>query len=447
MTTTEPKAPPEAPGGLPLLGHALAMKRRAGDFLLGLQDGSPVTRIRLGPKPAYVVNDPSLMREVQRDSDVFGRGGPITERFRQLFGNGLGISDGELHSRQRALIQPAFHHGKIVGYAELMSRNAARLSESWRDGQRVAVDEAMDALALENVTQVIFSLDTEMDRNHFMSATTVVLGGLFRKIGDTTGLLTRLPTPRNREYEREAAYLRRSIREVIADYRSTGTDRGDLLSMLLLARDEDGRPAMTEQQVHDEVMTFFIAGSNTISNTLSWTFHELASNPAAERRLHAELDAVLAGRPAGYADLPQLDYTRRVVTETLRTRTQGVFLAKVTTREAVLGGYRIPAGATVFYSFHALNHSPAIHPDPERYDPDRWLPERAKVIPRGAFMPFSAGVHGCIGDQFAWAEMIIVLATLAGRWRLLPVPGHQPKPKPAITMPVDSLPMTVQRRV
>jgi pentalenene oxygenase len=445
MTLTTVRIPAPAPGGLPVLGHAMQMKRRPGEFLLSLQSGDPVVVIRLGPKSMYVVNEPGLIRHVLRDPQTFTRGGPITERFRMMFGNGLGISEGDFHRRQRALIQPAFNHARIVDYAAMMSDVVVEKVDGWRDGERVAVDKDMDDLALTNVTQVIFSADTALDRQRFMDATATVLGGLFRRVTDTMGL-TRLPTPANRRYQRATGYLRKTINDVIAEYRSSGVDRGDLLSMMLFARDSDGNQAMTDQQLHDEVMTFFIAGSNTISNTLSWAFHELATHPEIERRLHDEVDRVLAGRPAGFHDVAQLEYTRRVIAETLRKRTQGLFLSRFTATETELGGYRIPAGADVLYSFHALNHNPEIHPHPERFDPDRWLPERAKAIPRGAFMPFGAGVHGCIGDQFAWTEMIIALATVAGRWRLRSVPGHTPKPKLAITMPVDSLPMTVHRR-
>ena len=445
MTSTI-RSPAMAPGRIPVLGHASHMKRRPGEFLLSLQCGETVTTIQLGRELMYVVNNPELIRQVLRDADTFARGGPITERFRLMFGNGLGISDGKLHRRQRALIQPAFYPKRIIHYASLMSGVVASKVNSWQDGQQLAVDKEMDELALANVTQVIFSADTALDRAQFMAATGVVLGGMFRRVTDATGVLTRLPTPGNRRFEKAADYLRRTINEVIGDYRASGVDHGDLLSMMLFARGDDGEQAVTDRQLHDEVMTFFIAGSNTISNTLSWAFHALATHPEIEQRLHAEVDEVLAGRPAHYRDVSRLEYTRRVITETLRMRTQGLFLSKVTTRATELGGYHIPAGVSVLYSFHALNHNPAIHSDPETFDPDRWLPERAKAIPRGAFMPFGMGVHGCIGDQFAWTEMIISLATIAARWRLVSVPGHEPRPKLAITMPVDALPMTVHRR-
>ena len=438
--------PATVPGSRPLLGHAVRMKRRPGDFLLFLQSLDPVVVIRLGRQRMYVVNDPVLMREIQRGPEIFVRGGPIAERFRRMFGNGLGISEGDFHRRQRDVIQPAFHHKRIIRYSVLVSRLVADRTESWRDGAILAMDKELDELALANVTNAIFAMDTEWDKTRFTAATAVVLSGLFKRMTDATGLLSRLPTRANRRYAEAEDYLGNTIARVIADYRADATDRGDVLSMMLFARDENGEPVMTDQQLHDEVMTLFIAGSTTISNTLAWALHEIAVHPHVEQRLHDEVDRVLAGRPAGHEDLGRLTYTRQVLTETLRKRTQGLFQSKVTSRDTELGGYRIPEGATVLYSFHALNHNPGIHAEPERFDPDRWLPERAKQIPRGAFMPFGTGVHGCIGEQFAWAEMIISLATVAARWQLVSTPGHQPRPKPAITMPVDSLPMIARRR-
>ncbi|GAA5127369.1 cytochrome P450 [Haloechinothrix salitolerans] len=446
MTNTL-REPVMADGRLPLLGHGLRMKRAPGDFLLSLQNGDAVSMIQLGRETAYVLNDPELIRQALRDTETFIRGGPVTERFRAMFGNGLGISEGEFHRRQRAIIQPAFHRNKIIEYAGISSEIADDYTKRWRDGERVAVDEEMDSLALANVIRVMFSADTGIDQTRFMSAVSTVLGGLFQRVADSTGLITALPTPANRRYRRSEEYLRRTIHDVISAYRAADVDHGDLLSMMMFARDESGEPAMSDQQLHDEVMTFFIAGSNTISNTLAWACHEIATHPDVERAMHAEVDEVLGGRPAAHDDLANLTYTRRVITETLRYRTQGLFLSRVTALDTEIGGYAIPEGATVLYSFHALNHNPAIHPRPGQFDPDRWEPERAKSIPRGAFMPFSIGTHGCIGDQLAWTEMVITLATIATRWRLTSVPGHVPQPKLAITMPVDSLPMIAHRRV
>lgn len=445
MSTTATVRPPGTyPGALPFLGHALRMKRSPGSFLLELQSGEPVTRIRLGRRPMFVVNDPELVRDVMRRPDVFARGGPIADRFRQMFGNGLGISDGPFHRRQRRLVLPAFHHGRIADYAAVMSAHAEERADSWRDGQRVEVHEEMDELALANIVRVIVADGASLDRARFMAATSVVLGGLFRRM-TAPAVLTSLPTPGNRRYREAEEFLRRTIRAVVDDYLATRTDRGDLLSKMVLAGD-DGEPAMDDRQLHDEVMTFLIAGSNTVSNTLSWAFHEIGADPDVERRLHDEVDRVLAGRTATYEDIDRLVYTRRLITETLRHRTQGLFQSRSTTVDTRLGDYHLPAGAVVLYSAYALNHNPRIHADPERFDPDRWLPERVDPLARAAFLPFGIGLHGCVGEGLSRAELVLSLATIAARWRLVPVPGHRVRPKPAVTMPVNALPMIAHSR-
>jgi pentalenene oxygenase len=446
MTVTDAPAPALAPGALPILGHALRMRRNPRDFLLSLQGGDPIVAMRLGRQTVYVINDPGLIRGALRDPEVFGKGGPITERFRAMFGNGLGISDGELHRRQRALMQPAFEHARIVRYAAAMTAEVDARLDTWRDGETLAVHREMSDLALANLTRAIFARDTALDAGRFQEATATVLNGLYRRIMDPTGLLAKLPTPGNARYRRAEAYLRRVIDEVIGNYRADGRDHGDLLSMLLLAEDGSGRPAMSDRQLHDEVMTILIAGAESIANTLAWACHEIAAHPWVQRRLLEEVDAVLAGRAAGYADLARLQYTRRVVAETLRFRTQGWALSRTTTRETLIGGRRIPANAAIMYSPHALNHNPMFHPEPHRFDPDRWATENARSIPRGAYIPFGTGNHSCIGEPFALAEMTLTLASIAARWRLEPVPGRGPRPKVALTMPVDALPMIPRRR-
>lgn len=443
---TTPRSLTTAPGRLPVLGHGLQMTRRPREFLLSLQYGQSVTTIQLGRKRVYVINDPELVRQVLRDSDTFGKGGPITERLRLWFGNGLGISDGEFHRRQRALMQPAFHHTEIVRHAALMSDVVMETMSTWQDGVRVPVDREMSRLALTNVTKAMFSVDSSVNHARFLAAVAVVLGGVSSRLTDATGLRSKLPTRANRRYSQAAGYLRRTIDQVIDDYRAGDVDNGDLLSMMLHARGDDGAQAMSDRQLHDEVMTIFIAGAESVGNTLAWVFHELAAHPDVERRLHDEVDRVLAGGPAGYDDIAGLEYTKRVLTETLRLRTQGLALSRFTTRECDLGGYRIPAQAPVLFSQYALNHNPAFHPDPERFDPDRWHPDRAKTVPRGAFIPFGMGNHTCIGEPFALTEMIITLATVAARWRLRPAPGHHTRPKSPAVMAVDSLPMIPHRR-
>lgn len=438
--------PPLAPASRPVVGHALIMKNHPGDFLTSLQNGEGVNRIKMGRSDAYVVNDPELIRELLRDSSTFVRGGPVMDKFRTMFGNGLGISVGEFHRKQRSIIQPAFHHKRIEPQVAVMSELTREHCAHWRDGGYLRFDHEMDELALRQVAKLLFRDQSGVDFPRFMQDTTIMLNGLFKRLSDPTGVMAKLPTADNRRYEDATSRIREAVFAVISSYRRQGVDHGDLLSMMMHATNDDGRPAMSDDDLYHEVLTFFVSGSNTTSNTLSWAFYEISQRPAVEAALHAEVDQVVPDGEVRYEHVADLELTRRIVSETLRYRTQGLFLNRVTSCDTELGGYHLPRGATIFYSFHALNRNASIHARPEEFDPDRWLPERAASIPRGAFMPFSTGVHGCIGDQFAWTEMVTMMATVAARWRLFPARPDAPRPVPALTMPVDSLPMVSVHR-
>jgi cytochrome P450 len=213
--------------------------------------------------------------------------------------------------------------------------------------------------------------------------------------------------------------------------------------MLLRARDETTGEGMSDQQVHDEVVTILTAGSETTAVALAWLFHELGQHPEVEQRFHAEIDQVLAGRPAGdlsLDDIPKLEYTDRIISEVLRKYPLLILMRRART-DLDLGGVRIPRGTEVALSQYAIHHDPSLYPRPARFDPDRWLPDRASQLPNGAFIPFGAGVRHCPGHSFARTEMAIVAATVAARWRLVPVAGKSVAPKLTTTTRPNRLPM------
>lgn len=221
--------------------------------------------------------------------------------------------------------------------------------------------------------------------------------------------------------------MRAIVLDVIGSRRAEGvTDHGDLLSTLLRAQDESG-DGMTDQQTYDEVLTLLTAGIETTALALAWAFHEVSRHPEVERRLVAELDEVLGGRPVTFADLPRLTYTAAVVHEVLRMYPVWILMRRAV-EPVDLDGVRLPAGAEVIVSPHALHHDPASFPDPHRFDPDRWL-SPSHAVPRGAYIPFAAGVRQCVGNAFAQAEVVITLATVLSRWRLVPVPGKPVRTK------------------
>jgi cytochrome P450 len=428
---------------LPLLGHTMSLLDRPFSFLSSLRSHGEVVRIYLGPLPVYLVTTPELAWQVLAiDADKFDKG-MVFDKIRPLFGNGILNSDGDFHRRQRRLVQPAFHRKQIAGYVQTMATAAADLVESWRPGDVVAVDKRMENLALTIVGRALFSTDlgrhvvAEAQRSMPILAKYVIV----RAFSPT--LVERLPIPANRRFDEAATRFRRVVAEVIAAARAEGKDHGDVLSMLLRARDEITGEGMSDQQVHDEVVTILTAGSETTAVALAWFFHEVGQHPEIEQRFHAEIDQVLAGRPAsdlGLDDIPKLEYTDRIISEVLRKYPLLILMRRART-DLDLGGVRIPRGTEVALSQYSIHHDPSLYPEPARFDPDRWLPDRAARLPNGAFIPFGAGVRHCPGHSFARTEIAIVAATVAARWRLVPVAGKPVHPKLSTTMRPNRLPM------
>ncbi len=437
---------PVVPGRRPVIGHTAAMLRRPLRFLSTLPAYGEVVKIYLGPLPVYMVTGPELaMRLLAADADNYDKG-IVFDKMRPLFGNGLATSNGDFNKRQRRLVLPAFHRTRIASYAETtMTRLAQESITDWRAGQVVAVDEHMQNLVMSIAGRTLFATELGQD----------VLDEIQRSVPDlldnvlvrafSPRFVERLPIPGNRRFDAAAARLRDVIPRAVLAARAAGTDHGDLVSMLLLARDEDTGEGMTDEQVHDEVVTILTTGAETTSVALAWFFHEIAQQPDIEHRFHSELDRVLAGRPPTMADLPRLEYTQRIVNEILR-RNPPLILMRRARADTTLGGVRIPAGTEVAVSQHTLHRDPRWFPDPDRFDPDRWLPERAEKLPRGAFIPFGAGARLCPGHLLAQTEIAVVAATIAARWRLVPVPGTTVKPRLAATMQPNRLPMTVLPR-
>lgn len=438
---------PSAPGRLPLLGHALKLGRQPLAFLRSLREVGDLVRVDLGSLPMYVVTSADLVREVTVEQARSFEKGRLYDRVRPLVGNGLATAGGEVHRRNRRLIQPMFHQSRIAGYAQTMSDRAVALTGSWSAGQTIAVEQVMGELAIEILAETMFSTDigcpaVEAVRRDLP----VILKNMLIRAA-SPAILDHLPIPPNRAFDAAARSMRQVIDDVIAGTRQAGDDsnQADLLSVLLAARDADTGEALTDEEVRDELVTILFAGTETTASTLAWTFHEIARHPEVEKQLVAEIDEVLGGRPATIEDVPNLVGIRRVLDEVIRLH--GVtLLMRRTTREVALAGFTLPAGTEVAFSLYALHRDPTLYTDPDRFDPDRWLPERRTDIPREAFVPFGSGNRRCIGDAFAWTEATIVLATVLARWQLRPVPGHEPREAASAMAHPDHVPMIVVPR-
>jgi len=436
-----------APGRLPLIGHALALARRPVEFVTSLREHGDLVELRLGPRRAYMVCHHELVREVLLDSRTYDKGGSFFDAVRRIMGNGLIVSNWADHRVQRRLVQPAFHDSRLPAYATVMCEEAAALAAAWRPGV-VDVDEATHRVAARVTFRSLFSTDAAAGVVREVQDALIPFGeGTYRRTVDPTGLYERLPLPSNRRFNRILARLQTIIDELVKERRrSPDANHGDVLSMLLAVRDEDTGQGLTDDEIRDQVMNLLLGGSETAATTLAWTFHLLAGHPEVERRLHEEIDGVLAGRPVVFEDLPRLPYTRRVLNEALRIYSPTWMLSRVTTADTVLAGRPIPAGTTVLFSLYALHRDPDAFAEPGRFDPDRWLPERAQTIPRNACVPFGGGKRKCIGDEFAMVEMMIVLTTIGARWRLRALPGSITRPKALGTLGPGKLRMVAEPR-
>ncbi|GGW67166.1 cytochrome P450 [Streptomyces lucensis JCM 4490] len=436
-----------APGRLPLVGHAPRLARRPLEFLAALPAAGDLVELRLGTRPTYLPCHPELVQQVLLNARVYDTGGPVKDKARPILGNGLITSDWADHRRQRRMVQPAFHAARIATYAEVMREECAAHAESWRAGRPVDVGDAMQALTARVTARALFS--TEMAPHsvaEIQRSLPVMVRGAFRRAMDPTGLLAKLPLAANREFDAALARLHALIDTIVGDYRRSGGDRGDLLSALLAARDEEDGGAMTDREVHDQVMTLLLAGVETTASALTWAWHLLAANPEAEARLHAEVDEVLGGRIPGHADVPGLVQTQRIFTETLRLYPPAWMYTRTTTEPTELAGHRLAAGSDLLISPYVIHRIPSLFPRPEVFDPDRWLPERAKDVARGSYLPFGAGSRKCIGDVFGMTEATLALATIASRWRLRPVPGTTVSPRAGMSLTTGPLPMVPEPR-
>lgn len=428
----------------------LSLRRNPLEFLEGLaRDYGDVSRFRLGSVFVYLVNDPELIRSVLvTRADAYHKGRAL-ERARRLLGEGLLTSEESVHLRQRRLMQPAFHRERISGYGETMVRYAERATERWKAGETIDVHREMVGLTLAIVGKTLFDADVEGEADEIGGALTEVMELFQRLLMVPFGeLLEKLPLPSTRRFERARGRLDATIGRMIAERRRNPRDRTDLLTLLILAQDTEGDGGgMSDAQLRDEAMTIFLAGHETTANALTWTWHLLSQNPEVEARLHEELDRVLGERAPGVSDLPRLRYTEMVLSEAMRLYPPAWIVGRRAVVDHELGGYRIPAGSILLLSQWITHRDPRFFPDPLRFDPMRFTPEANAARPKFAYFPFGGGPRVCIGEGFAWMEGVLLLATIARRWRFSRADSAV-TPAALITLrPKGGLPMRIDRRI
>jgi cytochrome P450 len=411
-----------------------------------------IVHYRLLHNHIVFLNEPEYIREVLINQAQHFIKERTQRRMKILLGEGLITSEGETHMRQRRIAAPAFHRQRIQAYGSMMVDRAATMREEWQPGAEIDAASEMMRLALQVVARTIFDTDVTEDVQTINTEVNAIMDlyNFLIALPKAEALL-HLPIPGLMRFKRARRSLDAVVHRMIEQRRALGEDRGDLLSMLLASRDEENGSALTDEQVRDEVTTIFLAGYETVANALAWTWLLLAQNPEAEAKLHAELDAVLGvgqdARLPTLADLPALRYTEMVLSESMRLYPPAWAMGRQSTAPIEIGPYRFPKGTYFFFSQYIMQRTPEHFPDPLRFEPERFTPERKAARPKFAYFPFGGGNRQCIGESFAWMEAILLTATIAQRWRLRLLPGQKIEVQPKITLrPKQAIRMILEPR-
>ncbi|MEZ4519512.1 MAG: cytochrome P450 [Chloroflexota bacterium] len=432
------------PKGTLVVGVARELAAEPPLFLNALSDTyGAIVRFSIFGKPFYLVSDPEMIREILVTKvDQFPKEERDIRLLSRLIGEGLVTTNGEIHKRQRRLTQPAFHTKRIEAYADTIVDYTVATMDEWQDGMTLDVSEAMRELTMYIVAKTLFGADRVTMKETADNVGTAI--HTIQNIADAEFSLpivlpTWLPTQRNRDRKEANQVLEATIDQLVSQRRNEATngvvtDTGDLLSMLLLTQDESG-DGMTDREVKDQLLTLFLAGHETTSNALMWTFYLLSQHPDIAQKLRDEVDAVLEGRPPQLSDLPNLPYALQVIKESMRMYPPVWILnVRSAASDVVVGDYSLDKGSMIMISPYVMHHRPEYFPEPERFDPERFTPEREKLLLRYAYMPFGSGPRVCIGNSFAMMEAQLIVAAVAQRFDLQLIPDQIIELNPQITL-------------
>jgi len=438
---------PPGPKATPMIGNLAEFGRDPLGFVsMCAKQYGDVVKIRVEKeRDTYLINNPSQIEYVLANTNrMFSKGYYRDPVMRLVLGNGLITSEGEFWMRQRRLSQPAFHHKRIAGYADIMV--------GFTNNEVHNIDEDMMRLTMEIVSKTLFHIDLrEGAKGISHSIETVMkeynaqLTSVIKRILSLLGL-GKMPTPGDSRLNLAVNKLDSIIYKIIGERRTIPGDRGDLLSMLIEAHDEDDGSSMTDKQLRDEVMSLFLAGHETTANSLSWTWYYLSENPNVEQKLMSEIQHVLNGRLPTFDDLPRLKFVEQVIKEVMRLRPPIWWISREANQDCEIGGFHIPAGSEIGMSQWIVHHDPKYFEDPLTFKPERWN-DLEKHLPKYAYFPFGGGHRVCIGNQFAMMEAILLVTTIAQRFHMERVKENPVVLEPSITLrPKDGIQMILRMR-
>jgi cytochrome P450 len=429
--------------GLPLLGNLLDFRRDR----LALQDRAarvgPIARVSIVNIPFYVVSDADLAHQVLVDDAAAFKKSQGLQYLLPLLGDGLLTSENPTHKRHRKLLAPAFAPKRLAAYGEVMVDETRKQVAAWRPGQRIDLSSEMMEMTLAIAGKTMFAADVRGDASTVAHGLELAMRAMVANLSSPIRLGYRWPVPRHLRMRRAVKMLDEVVYRLIAEGRRLGTDRGDVLSMLLLARDEDGT-ALDDKQVRDEVMTLLLAGHETTANALTWTWYELGRNPGGLETLAEEVRRVVGDRPVTTDDLPNLPYVAAAIDETMRLHPPAYMTSREALRDIDIAGHTIPKGSIVAVYIRGIHRRSDYFPSPLAWKPERMLPDAKKLRPRHHYLPFGAGPRVCIGSHFALMETQLSLATMLQHARLRMLAQHV-VPEPMVTLrPRGGMPAVVE---
>lgn len=391
-------------------------------FLSYLAQQGDVVGFHIGPLPMLLFNKAEHAQHILVEhAGEFSKGRLMR---RAVGNNGLFVSEGEFHRKQRKLMSPCFQPRQIASYAETIVGYAEHLLQEWENGAVIDIDHAMIRFTMSITGKILFDTDFLSETNELGAAINLGLAHAVRTLSSPFTLPLNIPTSYNRRVRQATRLIETRLHRMIEERRREPAARNDLLSLLLQARDDEGQP-MSEQQLIDECLTLFTAGHETTAAALAWTWYLLTVHPENYQQLQQEVDRELEGRLPTVADLPRLPYCLQVFKETMRLYPPAPGILREALHDTVIDGYRVPKGTTIMISPYTLHRRADYFPDPERFQPERFAPECEKLLPRSAYIPFSAGPRICIGNHLALMEAQLLIAAIAQRFTFSLIPGQQ----------------------
>lgn len=435
---------PPGPGGLPWVGQLFNLQSGPLKFLENAaREYGDILFVEVAGKPIYVVNRPEYIQELLINQAAHLKKALALQLLKPLFGEGLLTSEGDFHKRQKKLAAPAFARAKLVSYAETMIEEAEQLVTSLANPKQFDMHEAMMELTLKIVAKTLFGSNVAADTVKVAESIEAIMALTERILDPLGSILNALPTPKTLRFRAAIRDLDEIIYRIIAEKRAQATASDDLLTMLMAARYDDGS-AMSDKQLRDECLTLFLAGHETTANALSWTWYLLSQHADVRAKLEAEWSGFREKPKLTAEDYPQLVYTRQVISESFRLYPPAWIISREVSEAIEIGGYTLPKGAVVLMSQWAVHRNEKYWPNALRFDPDRFAAHESETRHKFTFFPFGGGVRQCIGDQFAWMEAVLLLATLGRKFRFEYAEKKSPQPEPLITLrPKGGLRMTV----